>query len=378
MNPVGCTGLYIHVPFCQSKCNYCDFYSVAPATDTEMSDFISALEIELSDLPDSFSPTSVYMGGGTPTLLSASMLAGLLAVLREGIDMSKVSEFSVEANPGTLTDECAQILAGAGVSRISIGAQTFNEENLELLGRVHDAEAIVAAVAAARGAGIEDVSLDIMFGIPGGDVESVLYDIDSAAALVPCHVSAYCLSIAPGTRLHFLREQGELAMPEEDLIADQYHAIRKRLLEHGFGHYEISNFAQSGKECFHNLLYWTAGEYYGCGPSAHSHCNGVRYSNCANLWEYNQALLSGQSARQWSESLPPERKARETLVMWLRLVDGVRVEAFQRVTGYDPYELCGVELRSMIEDGLLVAMADRIRLAENSLFTSDYVFREIV
>ncbi len=371
-------GLYIHIPFCQSKCNYCDFYSVAPATESEMYDFISALEVELSHLPDSFSPASIYIGGGTPTHLSESLLARLMTVLRNQVDMANVAEFSVEANPGTLSKDSMNVLAKGGVSRISIGAQSFNDERLELLGRMHDSEAIVSAVNTVRNAGIENISLDIMFGIPASEAESVVADIDAAATLSPCHISAYCLSIVPGTRLHFLREQGELKMPDDDLVADQYYSIRDRLLEYGFRHYEISNFARPERECAHNLLYWTGGEYFGCGPSAHSHWNNVRYSNCTNLWEYNQALLSGKSAKQSSECLPRQKKARETLLMWLRLVDGVVVEEFKRATGYDPYELCGIELESMIADGLLVAQNGNIRLSENALFTSDAVFREIV
>lgn len=371
-------GLYIHVPFCESKCYYCDFYSVAPASRRERSDYLKALTVELAELPPEFEPDTVYIGGGTPTVLDEDMLTVLLGSVSRAVDLDKVDEYTVEANPGTLTDEKLAVLSAAGVGRISLGAQSFDDRTLDFLGRGHSAAEIYRSVDAVRAAGIDNLSLDLIFGVPGTDLNSTETDLDRLLPLEADHVSSYALIIAPGTRLQFLREQGDIRELDEDLIAAQFQLVRDTLTRAGWEHYEISNYARTGRRCMHNMLYWSGGDYIGCGPAAHSHWQGVRYSNISNLWEYTQSLSAGRSPRSESEQLPPEAKARETLVMWLRRLDGVDVEEFRQATGYNPFDLCQEEIEHLREDGLLKVSDGTIALSEEAIFISDTVFRELV
>lgn len=366
------------MPFCASKCYYCDFYSVAPATRRERAEYLKALAVELAELPGDFEATTVYIGGGTPTVLDADMLSELLAIVAHSVDLDSVEEYTVEANPGTIGDEKLAALAAAGVDRISLGAQSFDEQILEFLGRGHSVADIYRSVDAVRNSGIENLSLDLIFGVPGTDLNSAEVDLARIIALAPEHISSYALMIAPGTRLHFLREQGEIRELEEDMVAAQFQLMRARLMEAGFEHYEISNYARRGGRCVHNMLYWSGGDYIGCGPAAHSHWQGVRYSNISKLREYSQSLAAGRSTRSESEELPPEKKARETLVMCLRRLEGVDPDEFRQTTGYSPFDLCPQEIESLQKDGLLKVVNGRIALAEEAIFISDAVFRELV
>jgi oxygen-independent coproporphyrinogen III oxidase len=372
------SGLYIHVPFCESKCNYCDFYSVAPATLPEREDYLRALAIELAGLPDDFEPDTVYIGGGTPTVLDPDMLVQLLDEIAGRLEIDQIQEYTIEANPGTLTAEKLELLLAAGIDRISLGAQSFDDDVLAFLGRAHSAVDTLQAVEAIRSVGIPNLSMDIIFGIPGTDAETVQLDVARAIALAPEHISSYALNIAAGTRLHFLREQGDISELDDDLVARQFQIVRDELRRDGYEHYEISNYARPGRHSLHNMLYWSGAEYIGCGPAAHSHWKGVRYSNIANLWEYAQSQFAGRSAHEHSEKLPPEQKARETLVMWLRRLDGVDIAEFKLATGYSPFELCANQIDQLCADGLLELRDGVLALSENAVFISDTVFRELV
>lgn len=371
-------GLYIHVPFCESKCNYCDFYSVAPAPDSDQRNYIESLQLEMDGFPDDFSPRTVYIGGGTPSVLTPDLLAKLLNAISERIDTDKLDEYTVEVNPGTVTSERLGIMRDNGVDRISLGVQSFSDDVLSFLGRSHSSADICEAVMNITDSGIDNFSIDIIFGVPETDLETVEQDVEKALALQPAHISSYALMIAAGTRLHFLQQQGELQELDEDLVADQFELVRDKLTASGMHHYEISNFAFPGRECRHNMLYWGGGSYIGCGPSAHSHWRGVRYSNIPNLWEYNQALATGRSPWDQSEELAPRDKARETLVMWLRRLDGVDVAEFERVSGYGPFEICRKQIEELLGSGLLQYEHGILRLSPEAVFISDSVFRNLI
>ncbi len=382
-------GLYVHIPFCVRKCLYCDFYSLPTGkgplarrlVDQEAHDasvFLDALTVEFNGLPQDFRPETIFVGGGTPTELSEVDFIRMLELIRQRVDPATLLEWSCESNPGTLTRAKADAMRHYGVNRVSLGVQSFDAKTLEFLGRIHSAEEAEAGYHLLREAGFTNINLDLMYGIPGGSLEVVESDLKRLVALNPEHTACYCLIFEDGTPLQDLRLKGFVKEVDDDTELTQYAAVRKALSAAGYKHYEISNFAKPGRECLHNLLYWGPGEYLGCGPSAHSHWNGERYSNVRKLDVYCQKLLAGESPRSFSERLEPEAKARESLVMGLRRRDGVEQVTFHKETGFDLRQLCGKEIDWLCKIGLLEEAGTSIRLTDEGLFLSDGVFAELV
>lgn len=382
-------GLYLHIPFCVRKCLYCDFYSLPMGKGPvalrlqehaafDASVFLDALAEELRRLPDGFRPETIFIGGGTPTELSDADFRRLFEILRNQVDLGGITEWSCESNPGTLTAAKAGIMREAGVNRVSLGVQSFDAQTLEFLGRIHSAEEAEAGFHLLRAQGFDNINLDLMYGIPGGSREVVGRDLDRLIDLGPEHAACYCLIFEDGTPLADLRKRGFVKEVDDDTELVQYQLVRDRLAAAGYRHYEISNFSRPGRECAHNLLYWGAGEYIGCGPSAHSHWAGERYGNVRDLKAYCERMRAGTSPRAFTERLDPEAKARETLVMALRRREGITREAFQRASGYDYRQLCGDTIGWMCEEGLLEEQGGHLRVSEKGLFLSDGIFAELV
>jgi oxygen-independent coproporphyrinogen-3 oxidase len=274
------SGLYIHIPFCEKKCAYCDFFSIPKPWENE-TPFFQSLDTEINDIKSrypGFLPETIFIGGGTPTAPGFQCLEKFLPMLGR----FSPQEFSCEANPGTVDAAKLALLKRSGVNRLSIGVQSFDFHCLETLGRIHSAEQAEEAFRLARAAGFENISLDLIFGVPGQSMAMLEADLDRALALNPEHIAIYNLIYEEGTPLTARNPQ----KLDEELEREMYDRIRARLKEAGFIHYEISNFAKPGFECRHNLLYWTGGEYIGCGPAAHSHWKGVRWANVADLDDY--------------------------------------------------------------------------------------------
>lgn len=353
------SGLYIHIPFCERKCSYCAFYSVVSKDWKKQEQFFQTLEKELQNLPADFEPETIFIGGGTPTAPDFQTLEKFFPMFGK----FSPKEFSVEANPGTVDAAKLSLLKRNGVNRLSIGVQSFDFRCLETLGRIHAAEQAEEAFRLSRTTGFENISLDLIFGVPGQTMEMLEVDLDRALALGPEHIAIYNLMYEEGTPLT-IRSPERL---DEALEREMYDRIRARLKEAGFTHYEISNFAKPGFECRHNLLYWTGGEYMGCGPAAHSHWKGVRWANVSDLDDY---CINGPR-REFEERLDPEAKERETLVMGLRLLSGVNVRP-------ELYEKVRSTFQTLEKRGLLVIDGDCIRLTEEALFVSDAVFAELV
>ena len=382
------SGLYLHIPFCARKCIYCDFYSLptgqGPWTrqqaqaEPDQPDFLAALEIELQQLPRPFRPATVFIGGGTPTELSAGDLSRLLALLHKHIDLSGVTEWTCEANPGTLSREKALALKSAGVNRMSLGVQSFDAKTLGFLGRIHRAEEAVAGYRLLRDIGMPSINIDLIYGVPGSALDVVQRDIERLIHLGPDHAACYCLTFEEGTPLASRRARGLVQEVDDETERTQYEWIRKRLQDAGYRHYEISNFARPGHACRHNQLYWGSGTYLGVGPSAHSHWQGERYANVRDLAVYCANLRRGESVRSFRERLEPEAKARETLVMALRQLDGITFTRFQEDTGFDLKWLCGKALAGLADQGLLEVTDERVRLTEAGLYVSDGIFAELV
>jgi oxygen-independent coproporphyrinogen-3 oxidase len=372
------TGLYIHVPICIARCRYCDFYKLTPDEWDDIARYIECLELELQRLPEEFAPETVFIGGGTPTALEPQKLAALLETVQRTIDFSRVCEFSIEVNPGTITPEKLSIMKAGGINRVSIGIQSFNNRALRLLGRIHRADEAVDGFRMLRSAGFGNVNIDLIQSIPGMTREEIFADARQAAVLEPEHVSCYNLIYEPGTPMTLDRDAGRITAPGDDEEADTYYAVKALLEEAGFVHYEISNFCRPGHECLQNLLYWQGGEYFGCGPSAHSHWQGARYGNIRDMGGYCDRLRQGRRPFDEVERLLFEEKARETLVMWLRMIDGINPAVFERCTGTALDDLCGPAIQNLLEEGLLQRTENRLALSPDALFVSNSVLSELV
>lgn len=382
-------GLYLHIPFCVRKCLYCDFYSIptgrgplptrlAEVEDPDQSPFLRALAVELKSLPASFKPETVFVGGGTPTELSDHDLGAFFELLHRSVDLSAVTEWTCESNPGTLTASKARILRDAGVNRVSLGVQSFDPVTLDFLGRIHSADEAERGYELLRAEGFDNINLDLIYAVPGLTRAALEASLDRLVALRPDHAACYGLIFEDGTPLADLRHRGFVREVEDDEELEQYQLVIAKLAAAGYGHYEISNYAQPGRECRHNLLYWSGGEYNGLGPSAHSHWAGKRWGNIRDLDAYTRRLLAGEGVRAFEEELDSEAKARETLIMSLRQLRGVSREAFLQQTGFDYRQLCAESLPWLVREGLLVDEAERLRLTPRGLFLSDGIFAELV
>lgn len=357
----------MHVPFCVRKCAYCAFYSVGGGEARFGEAWLEGVKRELAGLPEGWKARSVFFGGGTPSALEEGRLAAALEAAAAHAELG--AEWTVEANPGTLTPGKLRRMREAGVNRLSLGVQSFDDAVLAQLGRIHRAEEARRAVEAAREAGFANVGVDLIYGWAGCGEREAAADAEAAVALGVEHVSAYCLEVEEGTELWRRRAAGERVEEDGEGQWRAYRRIVDVLAAAGYGRYEISNFARPGRECRHNLLYWSGGEYFGAGPGAHSHMDGERFANTAELPEWHV---------DFRERLAPEAKARETLVMGLRRTRGWGREEFRAATGFDYMALRGLEIERLVAEGALLCDGDRLRLAEEWIFQSDSVFAELV
>lgn len=384
--------LYVHVPFCVKRCSYCDFASEAleEALGTgarrhglRVASYLEALaeEAARSERRGSLLAT-VYVGGGTPTALTDAELDRVFEIIGANFDLARLVEFTVEANPGTVDERRLSHIRGLGATRLSLGVQTFDDHGLRLLGRVHDSREAAAAFGAARAAGFDDLSVDLMFALPGQKLEDVRRDVACVAELAPEHVSLYGLTYEPGTRLARLRDDGAVAAVAEELDREMYLAIIDDLERAGYPQYEISNFAREGFECIHNQSYWSLGEYVGLGPSAASYLGGERRRNASALDEYVERISRGESPVAERERLEPEPAARETLMLALRTRRGAHPAEFEARTGFAIDALLGEKGRRLVAEGWFEFVGhgeeDRLRLTRKALPVADEILAELV
>lgn len=381
--------LYVHIPFCLRRCLYCDFYLEPLGTGPlagrfdevdrhDQSPFLDALEAELRRLPAGFAPGTLYIGGGTPTELSTRDFQRLFDLIHRHIDVSGVTEWTCEANPGTLKPDRMAVMRAAGVNRVSVGVQSFVPRNLEFLTRIHTSTEAVDALRDLRAAGFDNLNLDLIFGVPGSTLDDIRADLEQVAALRPDHVSWYCLDFVHGTALTDLRDRGMLAEIDDELAVAQYDLIRRSMPGLGFEHYEIFNYARPGKQSAHNRHYWFAGEYYGLGPSAHSHVDGRRFHNVKSLTGYIRRLLAGGDAVEETELLAPEAKAREIFMTAIRHLPGVENAWFRQATGFDLFELGGETLAGLIADGWFTREGDRLRMCEKTFLVANRILADLI
>ena len=349
--------LYIHIPYCRQKCRYCDFASYAGQEGT-MAAYVDALLREADAMAPQAGPIqTVFIGGGTPSTLPADLLARLLKGLHARFDIPTGIEFTSEANPGTLTPAWLEAAISGGVNRISMGMQAAQTELLRSLGRIHTHADVVESVALARRMGIDNLSVDLMFGLPGQTAAMWRDSLDAALALEVEHLSCYGLIPEPGTPLHNDLEQGRLALPDEAVEREMYDHTLRILASHGYQQYEISNFAKPGRACQHNIGYWTRIPYIGLGASAASFLltksGGLRLTNPAGIREYIAMADEQAWRRRERVSLLPEDARFESLMLGLRMTKGVSEEAFAAMHGISLDAYCGNTLRSQEQRGLL-------------------------
>lgn len=360
---------YLHIPFCQHHCGYCDF-AVASGQDHQIGLYIEALGCELALLDQPASVQTIFLGGGTPTYLSATQLERLLESIHQWLPMDEGGEFSIESTPESITPEKIVVLAAGGVNRISIGVQTFHPHLLPALDRIHQPEHVAPAVAAARQAGMS-VSLDLIFGVPGQSLDDWRSDLQRALAFQPDHLSTYGLTYEKGTPLWKDRERGRVQALDEESELAMYETAMDDLTKAGFEHYEISNFARPGKRCRHNEIYWTNHAYYGFGMGAARYVNGIRELNTRSLPEYLQQKLSGEPAKFQSEELNSEERARETAVVQIRRSDGIDRHGFLEQTAIELDVLLGEKMRQAVGVGLLIDDGHRVRLTRRGKCVAD-------
>ncbi|MCC6908534.1 MAG: radical SAM family heme chaperone HemW [Phycisphaerales bacterium] len=365
--------LYVHTPFCFHKCHYCDFYSIVDTRDRQ-EEFVRRLSGELLSLQTlvSHPMDTIFVGGGTPTLLEPALWERLLDTLAAFALPDRQTEFTVEANPETVTPELLEILAAGGVNRLSIGAQSFQPRHLTALERWHDPANVGRTFDLARAAGLTNLSLDLIFAIPGQSLEDWLTDLDAALDLAPAHISCYALTYEPNTPLAARLAAGQVERIDEDLEAEMFLATRQRLSAAGYQAYEISNFAGGGFECRHNLAYWRNEDWLTAGPSASGHVAGWRWKNAPHLGRY----LASTGLAPLSECAQPQEATRlaERLMMSLRLAEGVGAgEMLQHADrlGRTDHLRRAVELQ--LQSGAIIERSGRWSISEESLLLADSI-----
>ncbi len=367
---------YIHIPFCAHHCGYCDF-AVTAGQDHLIDLYLEALALELAILEMPRPIRTLFLGGGTPSHLNLRQLDRLFADLGRWLPWEAGSEVSLEANPDSLDAEKAKLLASRGVTRISLGVQSFQPHLLRTLERQHDPSHVLTAVAAARQASL-DLSLDLIFGVPGQSFEEWAADLNQAIAMQPDHISTYGLTFETGTRLWKQRRGGELASLDEDTELRMYRQAMEALEAAGFEQYEISSFARPGKRCRHNQVYWANEPFFGFGVGAAAYINGTRTLNARNTQEYIRRMFAGESPVFQSETLEPEERARETLALNLRRMDGVERERFREQTDFDLDALAGSALRRHTSGEFLEDDGRRIRLTRAGRCVADSLVTDLL
>lgn len=323
-------GIYIHIPFCRSKCDYCDFYSLA-GRDDRMDQYQKALLSHIKEtapLAQDFPVDTIYIGGGTPSYYGAKRLKELLGVIRKLYKVEKDAEVTVECNPDSVDVKSLKILRKAGVNRLSMGMQSANTCELERIHRIHTPQQVNEAATAARKAGFTNLSLDLIYGLPGQTMDSWKATVEHALSLIPQHLSCYGLKVEEGTPLAARVAQGEI-LPDDDQQADLYLWTVGRLERAGYPQYEISNFAKPGFASRHNLRYWLTQPYIGFGPGAHSDFGGRRYSFVQDLDAYIQGVLQGGDIIDESEIIPKRERCGEYLMLRLRTVQGINEQEYR-------------------------------------------------
>lgn len=380
MNDVEKVGIYIHIPFCVRKCNYCDFPSFA-GMEGLFGDYALALckEMELArEKYGSVSADTVFIGGGTPSLIAVSDISLIINTLTKLFNISKDAEMTLEVNPGTVTGEKAGVYRQLGFNRISIGFQAAQDRLLKFMGRIHTKDMFVDCVDLVKKHGFSNINADIIFGIPTQTMEDWVETIDTLIKGDITHVSCYSLEIEENTPWFQMRESGELPTADDELERQMYGYAIAKLAEKGFRHYEISNFSRPGFECMHNIKYWSCKPYLGFGAAAHSFFHNIRSSNLTNPVEYIKILKRGLSPEATAETINNEQRLSERFILGLRLTDGISLKMLECEFGSKAVDKYKRKI-ALLEDKQLVYMdKDMLKLTKTGLDYANQVWLEFI
>lgn len=374
-------GVYIHVPFCKKKCNYCDFYSVKWDDEWE-TEYTEAVIEEIKGYEEKlghrYMVDTVYFGGGTPTIIKPSNLKRILDSIGNVADIDKDAEISIEANPNTLTDENLKQYKEAGINRLSIGIQSLNDEILNKIGRIHNSKEALDAIDRAKKHGFENINADAMFNIPGQTVSDIEDTLDRIMERGVRHISFYSLKLENGTPMYSMEQKSLITMPDEDEERNMYYKGRIVMEKNNLLQYEISNFAMKGFECRHNLKYWNQEEYIGIGPSAHSFMNSIRYSNPSDLKQYCKGSKENNFNRIIQEEMNEDELMFEYIMLRLRLTEGLDSDEFKRKFNVDFNEKYMKQLKYLTDNKLLEYNGSIVKLTQRGMDISNFVFKEFM
>ena len=371
-------GIYIHIPFCKKRCIYCDFFSTTQSE--KKSTYIHALCQELDmrkDYLEGEDIETIYLGGGTPSQLTQKELEEIFSSLYNIYKVKENAEITLEANPDDLTPEYIHMLRTLPINRISMGIQTFQEETLKLLHRRHTAQQAIEAVKHCREAGFQNISIDLMYGLPGETLETWKEDLQQAIALHPEHISAYHLIYEEGTALWKLREQNQVEEADEDLSVTLFKTLIEELTHAGYEHYEISNFCLPGLHSRHNSSYWTGKKYLGCGPSAHSFNGTSRQWNVASLDKYIQSIQQGELDYE-IEELDIYTRYNDFVITTIRTHWGMSLSHLRSTYGENLYQYCLRMAKPHLEQGVLEIKEDTLKLTKEGIFISDGIMSDLL
>jgi len=369
------TSAYVHIPFCTQICYYCDFSKVF-IKNQPVDSYLEHLLEEFRSY-DIQKLRTLYIGGGTPTALSASQLEVLLKGLTKNLDLSSLEELTIEANPGDLDEDKIAVLKNSPVNRVSLGVQTFDDKMLKKIGRSHLEQDIYENIDRLKLAGFDNISIDLIYALPGQTMEQVKDNVAKAIGLDIPHMSLYSLILENHTVFMNRMRRGKLPLPKEELEAEMFEYIIAELERAGFEHYEISNFSKSGFESRHNLMYWDNAEYYGIGAGASGYVNGIRYKNHGPIRHYLSAVEEG-NARITEEHLSQKEQMEEEMFLGLRKKSGVSMARFEEKFGRSFDGLYGEIVRDLVQKGLMQIEGDRVRMTKRGLFLGDTVAERFI
>lgn len=372
--------LYIHIPFCEKKCHYCDFSSYGGKSHL-IDGYIEALKKEIAlykSTLKNYKINTIFFGGGTPSILSGEQIYDIMDTIRKHYALDREAEISMEANPGTLTYEKLKLYYKSGINRLSIGLQACQNKLLKTLGRIHTFEDYIENLENARKAGFSNINTDLMFSLPGQKERDWQESLDLITSLNIPHISAYSLIVEEGTPFFNWVEEKKVILPEEDADINMYHYTIHYLKSKGYEHYEISNFAKPGFQCKHNLVYWHNKPYIGLGSGAHSFFNKKRFSNVTGIEEYMDQILKGKKPLEDEIAISLNDEISETMFLGLRMMKGISMEAFKNRFGISPFEIYGEKFNKLKEEKLLTWDEKYIKLTNRGIDLSNIVFQEML
>ena len=381
MNSVG---IYIHIPFCKQKCKYCDFTSFACKEDI-YDEYFKCLKKEITEKSDELDNENIeidtiYIGGGTPSIVPAEYIEDIINLIYEKYNVSKIAEITIEANPGTIDKDKLEKYIEAGINRLSIGLQSTNDKLLKMLGRIHTYCEFEEVYKTARQVGFKNINVDLMIGLPNQTMKNVQESLEEIIKKSPEHISVYSLIVEENTKMFDLIESGELELPNENLEREMYWEVKNVLQENGYCHYEISNFAKKGFESKHNSNCWKQHSYLGFGVAAHSYYDVIRYSNITDLKTYIENFQNGESVYNiiFHEKQSKEQMMKEYMLLGLRKIDGVKISEFKEKFVDNPLYYFREQLNKLVKQNLVEVSEDRIYLTDKGLDLANIVWMEFI